>query len=262
MKFIIIASKRDPAGLNIVENINKISKDIKTKIVNTEIINAENIDKDQDVKDFDFIIFASKHQSEKKVKTLTVHTIGNFGTAKYGGISRKVCLSDPIFFKSIFINLNNKLKKSKLDFIASLEATHHGPYIEKPSLFIEIGSTIEEWKDKNAGKLIAETIIKSIKDYENINSNYKSAIGVGGPHYCPNFNEIQLGNQYAISHIISNYNFPINDDILKQTINASTNPISHALIDWKGLGNSEQKNELLKLIENNGLTIIRTSDAK
>ena len=262
MKFIVIASKRDQAGLNIVKNINQLSKEIKTKIVSKEIINMENIDKDSEVKDFDFIIFASKHQSEKKIKTLSVHPIGNFDTAKYGGISKKICPSNPIFFKSIFKNLNDNLKKSRLDFIASLEVTHHGPYIEKPSVFIEIGSTLEEWSDIKAGKLIAETIIKTINGFTNIKSNYKSCIGIGGPHYCPNFNEIQLGDEYAISHIIPSYNLPINDDILKETIRKSTIPVSHALIDWKGLGNSTERYEILELLKNNGLTIIRTNDAK
>ncbi|MEM3113407.1 MAG: D-aminoacyl-tRNA deacylase [Candidatus Pacearchaeota archaeon] len=262
MRFIVIASRRDPAGMNIVENINKLSKEIKTKIVRSEIINAENIDKDPEVATYDFIIFASKHQSEKKVKTLSVHTIGNFETAKFGGKSRTICSSNPLFFKHIFQNLNNNLKKSELDFTLSLEATHHGPYIEKPSLFIEIGSSLKEWSDIRAGKLIAETIIESINNFSNYNLRYKLSIGIGGPHYCPNFNEIQLGDEYAIAHIIPSYNLPIDDSILKETLRKSVIPVSHVLIDWKGLGNSIQRNELLKLLENNGLTIIRTSDAK
>ena len=38
-------------------------------------------------------------------------------------------------------------------FGVSLEATHHGPYLRAPSLFIEIGSTEAEWERTDAAEV-------------------------------------------------------------------------------------------------------------
>jgi len=52
MKYLIIASKKDPAGMNIIENLKKLNCQIPIHLVETEIIHTENIDKKFDT---DFI---------------------------------------------------------------------------------------------------------------------------------------------------------------------------------------------------------------
>ncbi|MAG07457.1 transposase [Candidatus Pacearchaeota archaeon] len=254
MNPIILASKKDPAGLNIVDNLKKLGCKIPIHLVETEIIHAENIDKTLNA---DFIIWASKHQSEKEIKTLTVHPIGNFNKAEFGGKPKTICPSNPLILKHFFQTLN---KNNNLDYKVSMEATHHGPHIETPSLFIEIGSTKKQWQDKKAGELIAKTILESIKTFSKNSSQV--AIGIGGPHYCPNFNKIQLENKFALSHIIPEYALPINEKMIQQTIDKTTKKPEYAILDWKGLGKAEQKNKILEILKDFNLKIIKTSEAK
>jgi D-tyrosyl-tRNA(Tyr) deacylase len=52
-------------------------------------------------------------------------------------------------------------------------------------VFVEIGSTETEWKDRKAGFVIAKSIAETIKNFKE-NPYNEIAIGIGGPHYCPN----------------------------------------------------------------------------
>ena len=90
---------------------------------------------------------------------MTVHVPGNFRKAEYGGEEGKVCPTSAIFLKQIFEKLNNNASKFHLrDYKVTMEATHHGPLINKPCIFIEIGATETEWKDRKAGFVVAKTI--------------------------------------------------------------------------------------------------------
>ena len=47
-------------------------------------------------------------------------------------------------------------------FELTLEVTHHGPWLEVPALFIEIGSTEETWPHEGAAELLASIISDGI----------------------------------------------------------------------------------------------------
>src|SRR3989344_1622414 len=102
-KIAIISSKLDSASLNIRSNLisncnfQKIGRkfdgneilELKIKenivdiyLINEKLINAESIDKKIDV---DYFIFTSKHVSKENPPAFTVHPIGNWGNADYGG---------------------------------------------------------------------------------------------------------------------------------------------------------------------------------
>ncbi|MFA5019735.1 MAG: D-aminoacyl-tRNA deacylase [Candidatus Pacearchaeota archaeon] len=262
MEFTIVASKKDLAGTRIVESLRELNCKIPIHLTDEEIIYAENIDKELNT---DFIIFASKHQSVKQVKTLTVHPIGNWNKADFGGKDKTICKTSALmlkhFFQTLEKNYNNLPQFYKENIECSLEATHHGPYIETPSLFIEIGSTKEEWQDKNLADLIAKTIIEAVSTFKK-NKNMKIAFGIGGPHYCQNFNQIQLSSNYALSHIVAEYALPINENMIKQILDKTKEKVTTAIIDWKGLGNSEQREKILNILKKFNLEIIRTNKAK
>lgn len=251
---IIIASKKDLAGMNIIENLKLLNCKIPIKIIEEDLITAENIDKNLDA---DFIIFASKHKSQKENKTLSIHSIGNFQEAEYGGKPKTLSPSSAIINKHFFQNLE---KNNNSDYQITLEATHHGPFIETPSLFIEIGSTKNQWQDKEAGKIIAKTIIESVKSFRE--KNYEVAICIGGPHYCPNFNEIQLGEKFAISHVMPEHALPLTDELLNELVEKTVEKIDCFILDWKGLGKVEQRNNVFTLLEKSGKKILRTKEAK
>lgn len=257
MDFIIIASKKDPAGMNIIEELKKINTKLKINIIDKELIFSDNIDKKLSINEKEsFIVFASKHRAKELSKTLTVHTIGNFHKAEHGGIDNKIPKTNATVFKHFFKNINKINSESKSEYKVSLEATHHGPYLETPSLFIELGSSEEEWNDKSGAKIIAEAISESISSFKS-NTKVKSAIAIGGPHYCPNFNKIQLEDEFAINFIASKYSLPLNKDNIKEMISSSYPKPGYIILDWKGLGNAELKIPLLELLKDFNLEIIK-----
>jgi len=250
----VIISTKDPAGLNIKDSLFKnfefkktgrLFEDseifeldsIKIYTTNKDSIFCENIDKKIDA---DFFVFATKHKSESNIPTLTTHVAGNFGKAELGGNDKTLCVSMPFFMKSALKFLNeNKLE----GFDVVQEATHHGPYIEKPLAFIEIGSSIEQWRNKEAADLIAGAIVNAVKNSEDC----EAAIGLGGLHYALNLRKIMLGNEFAIGHICPKYNLHnLNEDLLMQMINKNTKKSSKIFLDWKGMG--EEKQRIVELL--------------
>jgi len=258
----IISSSKDPAGVNIRNNLIELSgfqkinekfdnneiyqlnkvqnKIIKLYLTNQDLIFSENIDEKIHA---DIFIFASKHRSKENTPSFAVHPIGNWHKAEFGGKEKILCPSSAVFLKNLFLELNNVAKNTNYEI--TLEATHHGPYTEKPSVFVEIGSTDKEWNDENNGKIIAETIINSL---ENQNKNYESCIVLGGGHYNQASNKLMLRTNYAVGHICPKYALEhLNEEMLIQAVNKTIPKPEIILMDWKGLGQFKQKTiELLE----------------
>lgn len=176
----VIASSKDPAGINIRNSLLKLfdfeksdekfdnndvfqhdkieNKNIKLYLINDDLIFSENIDKKIEA---DIFIFASKHRSKENTKSFAVHPIGNWGKAEFGGQERKLCFSSAALLKNLFIELNENGNNSGYEI--TMEATHHGPYIDKPAVFVEIGSTEKEWNDAKNGEIIAKAYTQFFK---------------------------------------------------------------------------------------------------
>jgi|TARA_Y100000310_G_scaffold124950_2_gene123796 D-aminoacyl-tRNA deacylase len=264
MKIAIIASSKDPAGVNIrnklieLSNFGKIdekfdnndvfqknlrNKSIKLYLTNQELVFSERIDEKINA---DAFIFASKHRSKENMPSFAVHAIGNWAEARLGGEEKRLCGSSAAIFKELFIELNQIAKESGYEI--TMEATHHGPFVSRPSVFVEIGSTEKEWNDDNNGEIIAKTIINALN---NENSNYKVAVGIGGPHYCSNLNKTVLRTDIALSHICPKYMLEnLSEDLIKQAVDKTKEKVDFILLDWKGLGKEKQRiTEMLKNLE-------------
>ena len=87
-KILIVASKLDDAGINITTQLSKFGE-YDFYLVDKEIIFTENLDLEK-LSQYDFIVFASKHVSKNKEKTLSVHAPGNWRLAEFGGEKEKV----------------------------------------------------------------------------------------------------------------------------------------------------------------------------
>ena len=142
-----------------------------------------------------------------------------------------------------------------------MEATHHGPLIEKPCLFLEIGSTEHEYTDRRAGFIVAKALLDTMEKFKP-NPYNEIAIAVGGPHYCPNFNKIQFDSNVAISHVIPNYALPLTEEILKEAIEKTDEEIDFFLVDWKGLGTAEERQKTIDVLEKNYIQWKKTGDIK
>ena len=257
-KFLIVASKLDKAGINITTQLSQFGE-FKFYLVDKEIINTENLDLKK-INSYDFVIFASKHKSESKEKTLSVHAPGNWRLAELGGEKNRVCRSSAFFMKQMFEKLNENAVQHYLnDFKVTMEATHHGPLIDKPCLFIEIGSTETEWANSRAGFVVAKTINEAINGFKE-NKYNEVAIAIGGPHYCPSFNGIQLKSNVAISHVIPQYAFPLTEEMVAEAVKKTEEELDFAILDWKGLGNSEQRQRIIEILDKLYINYRRTSD--
>ncbi len=263
MNFAILYSKKDEAGINIAEQLKKhFLPQVPIIELDKDSIYSENIDqKEERIQKADFLIFATKHQSKEARNTLSLHAPGNWRNADFGGKAGKICQTSSLVLKFLFKKMNENIEKYNLNYELTLECTHHGPYLEKPCCFIEIGTTQEQWNDKKAAEVIAETLssIQNFKEWKNRNKELRSCIAIGGPHYCQNFNKIQLNsNKYAISHIIPEYQLPLNESMLQEAIKKTKENPDLVLIDWKGCGNSESRQNIVKIIEKSGLEHERT----
>ena len=271
MNIAIISSSKDPAGINIRDNLidlfdfekinesfdnNEIyhfdkipNKIIKLYLTHDDLIFSESIDKKISA---DIFVFASKHRSKENTPSFAVHPIGNWNKAEFGGEERKLCPSSAVLLKKFFIELNNNGKNSGYEI--TLEATHHGPYVEKPAVFVEIGSTEKEWNEKENGEIIAKTIINGLK---NQNHDYKIAIGIGCPHYPVNFNKVVLRTDIAFSHICPKYMLEkLDKELMQQSIQKTVEKVDFVVLDWKGLGTEKQR--IVDLLKNLNLEFKRT----
>lgn len=296
---IVLFNSFDLASMNIKLNLEKfdlLSKYSNVKYIelNKNILDLENNefknilkrngfsenDLSDSVKHFS-IITASKHCSEKNTNSLTVHSVGLLN-------KKELSYSDP-FMQSLLLKNLSKFYKinehkffSEIKFNVTFEATHHTPVLELPMTFIEIGSTENEWTNEFCGEIIAYTIQKSISEYNDIfncdnnfessseqkfiekskMNNFNLAVGIGGPHYCPNFTKFILDdskNDFFIGHIIAKYNLEfLNYDLLLNILNKSffnNDSLSikndfikfYIILDWKGL--SKEKEKILDIIE-------------
>ena len=247
MKFTVIISEKDPAGMNIFENLLefypdsqknskvKLCKNIELVKIKGETLYADHIDTKVEG---DIIIFATRHRSEQEKPCFCVHTPGNWGETLFGGKERELCIS-PADLQSTaynYLKKNNNLP----GFQTCLEVTHHGPILnKKPCIFIEIGSSQNEWKNKTAGKIIAKTILETIK---NPISKKKTIVGLGGPHYCDNFSKLIEKTEYAVGHVCPKYMlFELDSEMIKMAINRTYENYSFVVLDWKGLGKHKKQ---------------------
>lgn len=223
----VIISKKDVASVNISKILlSEYEWEKKGNVyirggrllyfIEDEHLYHDNVDKEIEQLGYeaDTIIFASRHSSTQERKTLSVHPIGNFGKAEYGGKIKQLVKTNPSLMRHALQLLKDK---NKMGYSVSYEATHHGPWLEKPAFFIEVGSTARQWNDMQACRVVAEAIMEMEEE-----RNAKIAIGVGGGHYAPRFTDMALKHGIAFGHIAAKYALEyLNEEMLKKMIDAT-----------------------------------------
>jgi D-aminoacyl-tRNA deacylase len=200
-------------------------------------------------------IFLSKHQSDSCIPTLTCHFTGNFSTeSPYGGYPRQIAIAYPSLLKAYLKTINAARQKvSGYDVI--IEATHHGPTsIDKPVMFVELGSSEKQWVDNNAASVICEALLGVLENgFERCK---KVGIALGGTHYPQKFNKLLLESDFALAAVASKHNLDaIDHEMLAQMVEKSSEKVTHIVLDSKGLG--RHKDRILKIVHECPLELYR-----
>lgn len=173
------------------------------------------------------VIFASRHRAESRIPTLTVHPIGNYSSADFGGKPGTLCHSSPQLMTSALRNL--AARSQGLGFNISFETTHHGPTVDAPAFYIEIGSYEELWGREDAADAIAGSIL-DIRD-----QGFPTVMCVGGGHYAPRFTEVALARKVAVGHMAANYALGSLDDAMVRQMSERSGGAKRVYFHKKGM---------------------------
>ncbi len=201
--------------------------------------------------DLNLVVFITRHSSQSGKPTLSVHTPGNLGPAELGGLPRNVSVSAASAMRDALKALRNYSEEECPGYEVSYEGTHHGPSLNLPSMFVELGSSLEQWHDSKAAEVVAHASVEAIMKFGKTENT--AALGIGGPHYNRRFTKMALNDEEIFGHMIPKYALPYTDpDILNQCIEKTLEKVTHAVLDWKGIP-SEEKPRLLDALKEIGL---------
>jgi len=260
---LFIASKKDPAALNIAaqflanHGFNETSESLcgspiysrelqnretaKLIYIEQESVSTQSLEFPSPLK---LLVFVSRHSSKSGVPTLSVHTPGNLGEATLGGLPRKVSVASASAMKEALKAMNRAREEMNLSYEVSYECTHHGPSLDVPTMFAELGSSPKEWKDPEAAEAVARGAIAAAS----ADKVYPAVLGIGGPHYNMQFTKRALRTEIAFGHIIPKHSVGTLDaEMLRQCIVKTVEPVEKVILDWKGIKGAD-KQRLLSLL--------------
>ena len=238
MVTLLLASNEDTASLNIFTALlqlgcwsepekfthgdvfTHLDKNVQLLLISELHIHANNIDLEHfkiTNQHVDEVLVLSRHVSSTNIPALTIHAIGIPGelphgeTGKSGGIKGALIPPSPRF-SALYRIMANKARKLGLhnNYDITMEATHHGPILKSPTIYIEIGSTENEWSDPIASAMWAESIsdclgLEGQDEIGKWDGSGKVMIGLGGGHYVPRHKDIVSNSDVWLGHLIASY---------------------------------------------------------
>lgn len=272
---LLVASNKDVAGLNIARQIldhypfkvtgatfqkNPVyqsqinKKEVTLIILNEETINAQNLT-DSFTRP-NLIVFISRHSSTSGKPTLSVHTPGNIGPAEFGGLPNQVSTSPATAMHNALKALSYFKESMQLEYEISYECTHHGPSLNAPTMFVELGSSPKQWRDNRAAEGVAHAAMSAIGKFAAPRNT--AVLGIGGTHYNQHFTRMALNEKAVFGHMIPKYAVPLlNSEMLHHCVNKTLEKVKCVILDWKGI-KSADKPQLLKAISETGLPYEKT----
>ncbi len=231
------------------------------------------------------VIFPSRHSAKSGKPCLTLHPIGVphhplNETPPFGGRSGFAPPPNPRI-ASWWRLLHQKWSNQSIpEFSLSLEVTHHGPILNVPSLFIEVGSTESYWPHEDAAKFLAKVMIdglglrgkSSIGAWNSDHHGEFVLITIGGGHYAPKANKLALLPNVWLGHMLANHSLPFGtqeepSQLWKQSIDAAIQSTRVAYPGGRIVCNVEKKSfkgwqrQLLRqYLSDQGIDVVR-SDA-
>lgn len=268
---LVIASNKDPASLNIKRQILKncnfketaeigdepvYEAEVNLRQVKLITINSESIYAQSSVSHFakvDLAVFVSRHSSISGKPTLSVHTPGNLGNAQYGGIPRELSISPANAMREALMRMMKIKQDKELEYEISYEGTHHGPSLNVPTMFAELGSAADQWEDEDAADAVAKATIGAISTFGSFPA--RTVVGIGGPHYNFKFTNLALEKNTAFGHMIPKYAVSYTDEaMLEKCVERTFEKVDAIVLDWKGI-KGEDRPRLSKNIDRMDLQI-------
>jgi D-aminoacyl-tRNA deacylase len=160
--------------------------------------------------------------------------------------------------------IKKNAEQEKLYHKVCFEVTHHGPYMNIPTLFAEVGSVEEEWKKQKPADIVAKSVLELLESYhyeEDLPSDIPVLIGIGGGHYAPRFTDVVFEKKAAFGHMIPTYQMKpedIDGEMLEKALQATPN-VQAAYIHRKSLKKS-QVSEYKEWFQNRGIHVISSKE--
>jgi D-aminoacyl-tRNA deacylase len=245
--FTIVASAADPASQNIAARLRELVPwDVKGEFLGKPVlwhepyalveipdlhIYHEGLDAElrQAGLEPEAIVYASKHRAASGQRTLTVHPVGNFGEARYGGQPNKFSPASPRHQSHALRTLARLAKEAGLPHGVSFEATHHGPLLAAPAFFVELGSGEPDWGDAKAARVLAQTILQVHEAPRGVH-----VLAIGGGHYAPKHTDLARRRLAHIGHIVPDHALEggISDELVYEA--ARQSGAKHFVLDARG----------------------------
>jgi len=187
----------------------------------------------------ELVVFVSRHQSKNGTPILSVHVPGNLSHADFGGVSNKVSVAPANAMRAALLEMERQRTRLGLrEFRVYYEGTHHGPSLDVPALFVEIGSTEKEWAIPKAGEAVAHAAMAAISNRERV----EAAVGIGGSHCNSRLTSHSLRSPVAFGHIIPSYAFEgLTPEIITQCVERTLEENPTLILDWKGIDGKQRE---------------------
>ena len=201
--------------------------------------------------DLEAVVFLSKHRAESGTRSLTVHPIGNFGSADLGGREGAIVPAAPEAMTEALRCVARRAED--LGFRATFEATHHGPFLSTPAFFYELGSGPADWTNTVAARALAEALMECRAPAMPV------GIGIGGGHYLPRITDVALRRRVAFGHLVPSYAVPSLDDAMLDRVVEATPRATFAYFHRKALESGDVR-RLEAALEARGIRVAREAD--
>ena len=258
MVTLLLASQADTASVNLHEALVELGgwedseklqhgllmrhsfRPVHLLLIEKLHIHADGIDETHEqvtTESVDEVLVLSRHVAKSGLPSLTVHAIGVPGEVPHGDVGfaggkKGLAVPPSPRFSAIYSALREEASKSELvdEFDVSLETTHHGPVLTKPTLYLEIGSKESEWIRKDASALWALVISRVLGLSHNPTEGEwfgegEVMVGFGGGHYAPRHSDIAIRSGLPFGHLLANYALIFDD----QNKESPSGPWRHSL---------------------------------
>ena len=273
---VLVASRHDPASMNMRDRLVELGHWETTNrkfrgapmLSQSEaiLVEVEGPTVTDEQLDFDLkstglpirdVWFLSKHRAESGTPSLTVHPIGNHGEAKFGGQPETLSPAPARDMGALLRRMRHHAREAGLPHAVTYESTHHGPSMTRPSLFVEIGSDDQWYRDPSGAKALAAAIEDVLAGGETGGGiDGPVLVGVGGGHYVPRHTDKALAGEADFGHFLPSHF--VDDEHGKQRLARAVAATPHCdgvYVHRKGLKGA-QRQAVLRWCEELGFAVV------